>query len=145
MANTLAPLLKGLDNYLEYAEDRARRGLQAAAHDVTTALKSTTAHGDVTGATRAGYVAYVVGPDLLSQAAALQALNTSVAAVEARNPGHSLIAPGTLGGDSLGVVLTSPTDYQVYLETLNAGQRAVLGPTLQAVAAELTRRAAEGR
>jgi hypothetical protein len=142
---TIAPLLKGLDKYLESAEDRARRGLQAAAHDVTTALKSTTAHGDVTGATRAGYVAYVVGPDLLSQAAALQALNTSVAAVEARNPGESATAPGSLGSDSLGMVLTSPTTYQQNLETDNAGQRAVLGPTLQAVAADLTRRAAEGR
>jgi hypothetical protein len=50
-----------------------------------------------------------------------------------------------IGGESIGVILTSPTTYQQNLETDNAGQRAVLGPTLQAVADDLTRRAIEGR
>jgi hypothetical protein len=143
--NTIDPLLKGLDKYLEFVETRAATGLRAAAHDVTVQLKSTTAHGDVTGATRAGYVAYVVGADLLSQGQALQALNMSVAAVAARNPGESAVAPGVIGGESIGMILTSPTTYQQNLETDNAGQRAVLGPTLQAVADDLTRRAIEGR
>jgi hypothetical protein len=47
--------------------------------------------------------------------------------------------------DSIGVILTSPTDYQRDLEVEYAGAKATLGPTLQAVALDLTRRAAEGR
>lgn len=147
MANKriIAPLLKGLDAYLVFLEDKAKAGLRAAAVDTTALLKATTAHGDVTGATRAGYIAYVVTDDLLGQAMALHALNRSVAAVEALNPGESAVGSGRFGPDSIGVVLTSPTTYQDKLETEYAGMKATLGPTLQIVATDLTRRAAEGK
>jgi hypothetical protein len=44
----------------------------------------------------------------------------------------------------LAVVVTSFTDYQELLETENAGQRAVLGPTVATSGARFTRAAASG-
>jgi putative N-acetylmannosamine-6-phosphate epimerase len=142
--STTQPLLDGLDAYLEYLEQRASTGLNAACADVTGLLKATTAHGDITGATRAGYVAYVIGGTVVDEAKAVQALNTSVASVERLNPGESATASGTIGADSIGAALTSPTTYQDKLESEYAGMKAVLGPTIQTVATEFTRRAAEG-
>ena len=139
------PLLDGLDKYLEFLEQRASDGLNAACVDATASLKATTSHGDITGATRAGYVAYVIGGSIIDEAKALQALNTSVAAVEALNPGESATGSGVIGADSIGAVLTSPTTYQQYLESEYAGMKATLGPTLAVEASEFTRRAAEGK
>jgi hypothetical protein len=137
--------LRGLEAFVELQEAKIRRGLRAAAADAQSAMQQTSAHGDVTGATRAGYRAYVVGGSLVDQAVALQAINSAVAAVEAKNPGHSATSDDTIGADSWGVVLTCPTDYQEKLETENAGEKAVLAPTFAAFQDEFTARAAEGR
>jgi hypothetical protein len=137
--------LRGLDAFVEHQEAKIRRGLRGAAQDAQTVMQQTTAHGDITGATRAGYRAYVVGGGLVDQAVALQAINSAIAAVEALNPGHSSTSEDTIGADSWGVVLTCPTDYQEKLETENAGEKAVLAPTFAAFQDEFTARAAEGR
>jgi len=138
-------VLDGLDAWVEAQEAQIRRGLRAAAAEAQRDMQQTTAHGDVTGATRAGYVAYVVGGSLVDEAAATQALGQAIAAVERLNPGESATSQGSIGADSWGVVLTCPTTYQQDLETDNAGLRAVLTPTFAAVAPDLTERAARGR
>jgi hypothetical protein len=137
--------LHGLDAFVARQEAKISRGLRAAASDAQSAMQQTSAHGDVTGATRAGYRAYVVGGSLVDQAVALQAISSAIAVVEAKNPGHSATSEGTIGPDSWGVVLTCPTDYQRELETENAGEKAVLAPTFAAFQDEFTARAAEGR
>ena len=137
--------LAGLEAFVAHTEAQIRRGLSNAAADAQSAMQQTSAHGDVTGATRAGYRAYVVSASLLDQASALQALNSAVAAVEARNPGHSATSEISISAESFTVVLTCPTDYQEKLETENAGEKAVLAPTLAAFTDEFTARAAEGR
>lgn len=137
--------LRGLEAFVARQEAQIRRGLQAAAADAQAAMQQTTAHGDVTGATRAGYRAYVVSDAPVDQAGALAALNSAVADVEARNPGHSATRDGQIGADSWGVILTCPTDYQRELETEHAGEKAVLAPTFAAYTDEFTARAAEGR
>jgi hypothetical protein len=145
MSTDISDVLRGLDAWVEFQEAKIRRGLSNAAADAQSTMHQTTAHRDVTGATRAGYTAYVIGPTLVDQAGALQAINSAVAAVEAKNPGHSATAGLPIGDESFGVVLTCPTDYQEKLETENAGEKAVLAPTFAAFADEFTARAAEGR
>jgi hypothetical protein len=141
----LSNVMSGLDAYVAAQEAQIRTGLRAAAEEAQRDMQATTAHGDVTGATRAGYVAYVVGGSLVDEAVAAQALGSAVAAVERLNPGQSATAEATIGTESWGVVLTCPTAYQPDLETENAGLRAVLAPTFAAVVNELTERAARGR
>lgn len=145
MSTDLSEVLRGLDGFVEHQEAQIRRGLRAAASDATAAMCQTTAHGDVTGATRAGYTAFVVGPALVDQAGALQAINAAVRAIEDKNPGRSATSTGQIGAESFGVVFTCPTDYQQDLEERNAGEKAVLTPTFAAYVDELTARAAEGR
>ena len=140
MSVDLTEVLASLDAYEAWAIERAMRGLQAVTDEAEAAMQGTLAHGDITGATRAGYRAYVVGP---GQSGAAE-LASAVAAVEAKNPGHSATGGGQLGQGSLGVIFTCPTDYQQDLETEHAGQKAVLGPTLDAYRDELTARAARG-
>lgn len=129
-----------LDGFVAQALARAQAGLAAGAGDMQTAMRQTSAYNDDTGATRAGTVAYVVGPNTSGAAE----LGAAVSAVERENPGHAATAGGTLAGE-VGVVATIPTDYQRYLESERAGQNAVLAPALAAFADELTARAAEGR
>jgi hypothetical protein len=103
-------------------------------------MQDTWAHGDQTGATRAGYRAYVVG----AGDSGAETLADAVAAVDDKNPGHAVTAGGQLSQGNLGVVMTCPTDYQEKLEKEEAGKRAVLGPTMDAYRDELTARAARG-
>lgn len=129
-----------LDSFVEQVTARARVGLAAGANDMQAAMRQTSAYNDDSGATRAGTVAYVVGPGATGAAE----LAAAVRAVEAENPGHGATAGGALAGD-VGVVATIPTDYQRFLESERAGQNAVLAPALAAFADELTARVAEGR
>jgi hypothetical protein len=130
------------DALYEHFAQRAAQGLQRIAPQIEDALANTRAHGDVTGATRDGYRCYVVGGSLVNQASALAALNSAVAAVDRLNPGHSATASWPIPARSIGLALTSPTDYQVKLETENAGQKATLGPTLRQYLAQILRAAA---
>jgi len=129
--------------HLDVMKENAYAGIDHALDDVAPLVKadmqSTTAHGDVTGATRAGYTAYRIGHGRDGSSESAESLD----AVGFLNPGHS--APGnvTLHGQ-VGLVLMSGTDYQVKLETENGGQKAVLGPTLQAWYLLITQLAAQG-
>ena len=137
----IADVLDRLDSLEDrWAMPRITTGLQSVAQSAEASMESTTAHGDVTGATRAGYRSYVVTPE----DSGLGVIGGALAAVESRNPGHGALGGGTLAGQ-VGVVFTCPTDYQRYLETENAGKRAVLGPTLLSYADDCTRHAAEGK
>lgn len=140
MSVDISELLEGLDAYEAWAMQRAARGLAAVAEEAEQAMHATLAHGDVTGATRAGYRAYVVSPE---QSGAGE-IAAAVADVEAKNPGHSATSPGRLSEGSLGVIFTCPTDYQQDLEEEEAGKKAVLGPTWDTYRDECTARAARG-
>lgn len=101
---------------------QAEIGLQQGASQAQASLKATNLHGDRTGATRAGYIAYVSGPnvdgaDIFEQAAA---------AVNEKNPGHvERGTAGEIGGDVV-LIMTVPTNYQKYLETEAGGVRGAL-------------------
>jgi hypothetical protein len=140
MSVDLSEVLDRLDAYEQWAMQRAARGLTAVAGEAEQAMQATLAHGDVTGATRAGYRAYVVSP---GQSGAAE-IAAAVSDVEAKNPGHAATSSGRLGEASLGVVFTCPTDYQQNLEEEEAGKKAVLGPTWDAYRDECTARAARG-
>lgn len=141
MSLDVSNVLAQLDAYEDHCTDLATRGLRAGAQAARNDMATTAAHGDSTGATRAGYRAYVVTPADDGQAA----IGGAIAAVEDKNPGHGAALGGRLGAGSIGVVITCPTDYQELLETENAGLRAVLGPTLDAYRDALTARAARGQ
>jgi hypothetical protein len=139
MSTDLSDVMARLDAYEAFVVAQVTRGASAGASEAEAAMHSTLAHGDVTGATRAGYRAYVVGP---GQSGA-SAIAAAVEAVESKNPGRSATSSGQLNGD-VGVIFTCPTDYQRNLEEEGAGKRAVLGPTLDAFRDALTARAAKG-
>jgi hypothetical protein len=139
MSTDIRELLARADAYEAYVLAQIQRGASAVAAEAEAAMHATLAHGDRTGATRAGYRAIVVGP---GQDGAAE-LSSAAAAVEDKNPGHSATASGRLAGD-VGVIFTCPTDYQQKLEEEQAGLKAVLGPTLDTYRDELTARAAKG-
>lgn len=105
-------------------------GLQTGAAKMTAALHATTAHGDVTGATRASYIAYE-GSDG-------QAFDGALAAASAANPAHTEQNSIGVRANALVVVATSATDYQVYLER---GANAAIGPVFAAGAPALAQAA----
>lgn len=134
--------IRGLRELEARAPRGAERRLAAQSGLLIADMRASTVHGDVTGATRAGYTAGVVGPTLDTLTPALQA---AAAEVEARNPGHSQIqSVGERGAAEIAVVLTCPTDYQERLSGNNAGARDALGPTLARNAGRLAAAAAAG-
>lgn len=135
---TIQNLVQGLQRFHDLSLDGMAAGLDTDAERITDAMQATSAHGDQTGATRANYNARRVGRGQTGAAAHA----ASVAAVEGLNPGHAASAPVSVEG--IGVIIDSATDYQEKLETENAGDRAVLGPTITAESLALTAAAAAG-
>ena len=131
----------GLAGLRERVYQGAAAGLDDAAQAMQATAQATTAYHGVTGATRAGTVAFVVGAGVESGGV----FNEAVAAVRDANPDHvDTSGGGTIGDNELAIVLTVPTDYQVKLEIENAGARAFLGDALNAHAPEATAAAARG-
>ncbi len=116
----------GLDRYQEDTKLRIVRGAQSVCRLATDDMKATGAHGDITGATRASYVAFPVGLG----ADGHEALD-SLDAVGALNPGHTAHEHVSNPAKFV-VVFMSGTDYQYKLETENAGAKSVLTPTFLA-------------
>ena len=135
---TIGDLIRNLDRMRDTALEGAAGGLDQASGDITRDMQQTRAHGDVTGATRASYSARRVGQGQTGATAHA----ASVAAAASLNPGHVASAAVSVAG--IGVIIDSATDYQEDLETENAGEKAVLGPTLTAEHLELTAAAAAG-
>jgi hypothetical protein len=136
---SFAEVIKRTRQFRDKQLDGAANGLDAYSATITDRMRATNAHGDVSGATRASYTARRVGRGETGAAAFAQAQ----AAAEAKNPGKTESGSVAVGGE-LGVILDSPTTYQVDLETEHAGLHAVLGPTLQAEANAITAAAARG-
>lgn len=135
---TIADLIRNLDRFRDLALDGAAAGLDQETPRITESMQQTTAHGDQTGATRASYSARRVGRGETGASAHA----AGVAAVEELNPGHAASASVSVAG--MGVIIDSATDYQEQLETESTGDKAVLGPTIGAEAANLTAAAAAG-
>lgn len=117
-----------------------RRAAVAGAATLQRDAQDTTAYVGVTGATRAGTVAYVADADGAGKFdAAYQAAAEKLA--EARSPrGHVYRAPvpGPDAPTDTAILLTVPTDYIDQLEVNNAGEKAFLGPTLAQDALAIT-------
>lgn len=142
-------LLARLDELMRRIPQGAEDGLAAFAPSAQAQLQATTAHGDVTGATRASYRVFLVGGVHTGAAEAASGYEAAKAQIEAypkRAGGEALsqAVDVALGPDERGLIYTAYTDYQDKLETENAGQKATLGPTLQATAQDATRAAADG-
>lgn len=136
-------LLAALDALPAHMAAQAEKGLEKQSAIAEAEMQATNAHGDVTGATRASYRAFVIGGTHTGSAEAA----SGYSAAQAANPAGALSQSSgvSLGPEGRGVILTSFTDYQDKLETENAGQKAVLGPTLQQNAQAFTQAvAAEG-
>lgn len=135
-------MLEGLTRLLSRAREAVSEGLHVAAPRVEGDLQATDAHGDQSGATRASYTAYVIGPNDTGSAEAANGYAAAVGALEGFT-GHSGKPLSEDSGIELqegehGILLTSFTDYQDKLETSNAGERATLGPILTHSANEIT-------
>lgn len=139
MASHTDSLIRALQKLPDRQLDGMARGLDQACERITGQMRSTQAHGDDTGATRISYSARRVGRGETG-AATVAALRS---AANLLNPG--MTADGSVTIDApLGVIMDAQTTYQRYLETEHAGARAVLAPTLQQEARNLTQAAAEG-
>lgn len=126
-------LLAGLDALLLHIPQQAEQGLATAAAEAEAAMQATTAHGDITGATRASYRAIVIGGGHTGAAEAESGLEAAIQAIAQSEVDHggrpaSQDSGIVLGPDERGVILTSFTDYQ---DDLEQSDKAVLTPTLQ--------------
>ncbi len=143
-------LMQGIDALLLHIPAQAEKGLAKQAATAQREMEDTSAHGDITGATRASYRAFVIGGshDGGAEAAAGYAAAQAAIAAHANPHGGQALSQDSgivLSQDERGVLITSYTNYQDRLEIDNAGQKAVLGPTLQANAQAFTAAvAAEG-
>ncbi|HMQ30014.1 MAG TPA: hypothetical protein PKD53_04765 [Chloroflexaceae bacterium] len=132
--------LAGLRRLPAEAQAGAIPALAGLAEDLTGELQATDVHGDVTGATRASYRAYVVHEaDDGSNAA-----GEGAAAAEALNPGHGVVARTGSIGDDVILVASVFTDYAEHLATDEAGARDAVGPLITRVGEAAAREAAAG-
>lgn len=141
MSLNITNVLARLDAMEVHIAETAQRGLAAAGNEAQQVMEANTAHGNITYATRTSYTAYVVGYGKDGQ----QAIDNAIASVESHNPGHSETEPVEMAETAVGLILTDPTNYQRYLETNNAGEKAVITPTFAGILFDLTRRAIEGK
>ncbi len=141
-------MLAGLTRLFERAREGVSDGLRGAAPRVAYDLQATDAHGDQSGATRASYTAYAIGPNDNGEAAASEGYAAAVTALAdfTGHNGQPLREDSGIVLDEYehGMVLTSFTNYQDKLETQNAGERATLGPILTADADYITSQVAAG-
>lgn len=126
-------LLAKLDALPPHIDMQAESGLETVAAEAEQAMHATTAHGDITGATRSSYRAIVIGGSHTGQAEAESGLEAAIQAIANAPVDHggrpAMQDSGiVLGPDERGVILTSFTDYQ---DDLEKSDKAVLGPTLQ--------------
>lgn len=136
-------LLAGLDRLLAHIPAQAEHGLAKQAELAESEMHATSAHGDVTSATRASYRAFVIGGAQTGDGAAASgyaAAQAAIASATGKRSGHALSQDSgvALDADDRGVLLTSYTDYQDKLEVEHAGAKAVLAPTLQQHAQQFT-------
>ncbi len=136
-------LYTGIDRLLARIIPAAEDGLAEAAALMQDDMQATSAHGDMSGATRASYRAFVIGGSHTGQAEAASGYAAAQQALTGFR-GHagnaqSLDSGITLGDDERGILLTSYTSYQHVLETARAGEKAVLGPALIMGAPSATR------
>jgi hypothetical protein len=139
-------LLSGLVRMQQAQETAILSGLQDGADAGQSEMQSTRAHGDQSSATRASYTAYVIGGGRTGAAESAAGYAAAQAALSGFT-GHEGKALSQDSGVSLqageyGILYTSFTDYQKALETENAAEKAVIGPTVIAQAGENTARIA---
>jgi hypothetical protein len=139
-------LLSGLVRMQQAQEAAILDGLQDGADAGQAEMQSTRAHGDQSSATRASYTAYVIGGGRTGAAEAAAGYAAAQAALSGftGHEGKALSQDSgvVLGPNERGILYTSFTDYQEALETENAGEKAVIGPTVIGQAGENTARVA---
>lgn len=139
-------LLAGLVRMRQVQSTAILSGLQDGADAGQAEMQATRAHGDQSSATRASYTAYVIGGGKNGSAEAAEGYAAAQAAL-AGFTGHEGKALSQASGvvlrtGELGILYTSFTDYQDKLEQENAGEKAVIGPTVISQANENTARVA---
>jgi hypothetical protein len=138
----------GLDRLLAAISAGADDGLDKGAALLEQTDRDTDAYYGQSGATRESTFATRIGPNKDSSAEAHQAYTTAAQLLSgftghAGNPfvGDSGI---TLKDGERGIILSNGTDYAEALEIDGGGQKAHLGPSLQATADQITALAAQG-
>ena len=127
-------LVQGLKAWRDKSLDAGAERMTGPAARVTQEMRLSRAHGDQTGASHSNYTAYVVGRGRTGAAELAAARGAALAL----NPAHVAPVEQVEIGGELGVILTDNMDYAEARETENAGQKAVLGPTLEAEALTFT-------
>lgn len=144
MKTNVRGALKGLKQIRRLAVQGAEEGLQSQVGPTEGRLEATSRHGDATGATRAGYVAYVSGPTLDGSGAVAAAAGRA----NDKNPGRGLSESIGDAGDAVVFIATSATDYIDTVITVRGGKMDALtgavvgreGALLQAAASGIKRK-----
>ena len=146
-------ILRGFRRYVELQYIGTEIGLADLAETAQQDMQETNAHGDITGATRDSYRAFVIGGDHTGASEAASGYSAAQAAIAAHaakgflgHGGQALIQDSgvTLTSQQRGVMYTSYTDYQIKLETENSAQKAVIGPEVQQTAQLAAKLVADG-
>lgn len=115
---------EGLVAFERQMQDTVYRALQAASDQIQARMQATDVYQNVSGATRAGSVAYALSPD---GTADLAPFRDAASQVVARRPGEGVTYALPNPPDNVGmVVVTVPTRYQIHLETSHGGRRSVI-------------------
>lgn len=139
MAQDIDSLIQALPRFRGVALDGFARGLDTECPEIRAELQRTTAHGDQTGATRAGYNAFRVGRGETGAAI----LGAAVSAAEALNPGETQTSSVEVSTE-LGAIISDAMRYGPDRETRNAGQKASIGPLVGVFGISLTAAGAAG-
>lgn len=140
-------LFAELDALEHQIEAGLYEGLVDGAEQYEAGMKETPAYVGMSGATRVSTTAYVVGPGHADTGAIEQAYDRAAALLTGFE-GHAgqafLTDAAGPGDDAFLVVGTVPTDYQIKLETLKAGEKAFVGLELDRQAGSLFEAANNG-
>lgn len=126
MRTDISQALAGLNRIPDLVRRAAIRALQEQAGPAAQRLREDAPHGDVTGATRASYSAYVVAREVDPS----PAIRRGLAEAAARNPGYEQTYRGAPVGEDVVLVYTAFTSYFVDLVNRNAGEVDALTPDM---------------
>jgi hypothetical protein len=126
-------ILRNLRRLAQRSEAAIAEGLGAGARIVEGDAQQTEAYAGMSGATRASTIAYVATPTDSGESEVQGAYNAAAGLLQ-NFTGHEgrpeLVSVPGPGASEAWVVLTTPTDYAIKLETEFAGEKAFIADTM---------------
>ncbi len=139
-------ILQRLDDIERDIRDELRIGMERGASIIESDGKATTAYKGMSGATRAGTVAYVADSQdngLSHFGEALDAASALLSGFRGHFGQPHEESIGSVGSDEIVIIYTVPTDYIDKIETGNGGEKAFLEDTFNVAAPQVIEEVAQ--